>query len=460
MSENPLSEQARLRELLYQEPSPKVWNELCVLLSSFSEGDDDFQAIIQYTSAHLEHWPDALRMAPTEWIQGKTPKQFKYVDWRHLQSHTGPDFPRWDLLTLCRDPLSTFVCHEHKKAPSLQPTRWRRGVQYDFVYESTPPALEASNEHHKSTIMSIRSAKEIERVATIDYGGHWAVWRDIREKPIYKGELGGLRGYDALISPCGNYLAVIAKVASVAVDSVLYIIHLEDNKVIQKIEDSSTWQVQWSTDASYLLSLEYDKVRAYKVDTGELIHSSLFPAKTPCKKILTQEGTAWIFTHLRLECVRPYIGKGAVVWDGTDAPLQECEDWFSYHFEESEGKCVSVPKGLMAQQADDSLWLTELATRESIAHFRLSGSWPTLISFKATFSQLHPCIFFNIYHRDKEHNNTQMKTAHHFLYNGETGDLMTFSLSGERAEWSSCVMSREGRLYTSVENKLFQVKTT
>ncbi|MBK03203.1 MAG: hypothetical protein CL920_27080 [Deltaproteobacteria bacterium] len=57
-----------LRALLSLGPSPEVWKGLCILLEQWARsGREVLEPVISYVSAHIAHWPDELRVAPTNW---------------------------------------------------------------------------------------------------------------------------------------------------------------------------------------------------------------------------------------------------------------------------------------------------------------------------------------------------------------------------------------------------------
>jgi len=66
-----------IRSVLQQTPSADAWQALCAVLEGIKIDAHYADAIEPYVLEHLEHWPDALRIAPASWAKGltkKTPK--------------------------------------------------------------------------------------------------------------------------------------------------------------------------------------------------------------------------------------------------------------------------------------------------------------------------------------------------------------------------------------------------
>mgnify|MGYP000719444452 CR=1 FL=1 len=64
----PLNERMEaLRGIMGQSPSKEAWQALCALLDDWPE-KSHLDMGLEYAEAHLEHWPDLLRMLPERWI--------------------------------------------------------------------------------------------------------------------------------------------------------------------------------------------------------------------------------------------------------------------------------------------------------------------------------------------------------------------------------------------------------
>lgn len=64
---------AELRSLLNAAPSPASWERICRILEE-APWPQAQQELLPYASAHLERWPDALRVMPARWLAPRAPQ--------------------------------------------------------------------------------------------------------------------------------------------------------------------------------------------------------------------------------------------------------------------------------------------------------------------------------------------------------------------------------------------------
>lgn len=64
-----MSDFGYLRSLTQGAPSPKRWEELCASLDPWRGQEDLYEIILPYLHGALRHWPDAMCVAPREWIE-------------------------------------------------------------------------------------------------------------------------------------------------------------------------------------------------------------------------------------------------------------------------------------------------------------------------------------------------------------------------------------------------------
>lgn len=89
----------RLRALLHGPAQPGAWRDLCVLLDTWPP-EDALGVGLDYALAHLERWPQALRVAPLSWLRAL------------LQGREAP--PPWALVRVVK------LTHRHMGSRELQ----------------------------------------------------------------------------------------------------------------------------------------------------------------------------------------------------------------------------------------------------------------------------------------------------------------------------------------------------
>ena len=369
----------QLRSLLNGEVSKERWEQLAAMLSGLREApsrhllEHDWRA---YIDAHIERFPDELRVAPDAW--------FDPID--------------MTLLRLARDPRTVFVRKLHQGATRTRAT-WpsARGI---VVPDALPdPARITRIDLMGQTALSLHKPPGASFFAAGCSDGSWGIWDEQTSRPIAAGDVDGTsaaRIRQIAVNAKGDRLALGVQTSGQWIDRDFIMIDPGSGDVLQEASYRFDRAFRWSPDGEHLITHSVNHTRITDRD-GQMLCEHQWRNRGGMRYSLTDHD---IYALLDNDLLSSPVGSA----HETTSPLDEQLYTRTPSYQWAEDGFVCAPQhGLFSMTTpslrEENILLCDLQNPEDVRMtFSMASGWPQIVLHHISWGEQAKRIALGLVH--------------------------------------------------------------
>ena len=227
-----------LRSLLNGEVSKESWEDLADTLSDLRRGEARHVLELDwrpYIEAHLDRFPDDLRVAPLEW--------YDPID--------------LELLRFARDKRALFVRAHHAQKPEVEAT-WPRERGVNIPHELPAPHEITRIDLGGQTALSLHKPEGAGFFAAGCSDGRWGIWDEQTLQPIAQGDVDGVSSAKRIrqiaVSPDGSRLALSVQTSGQWIERDFILLNPSTGETLLEESYSFDRKFRWLPDSKHLVT--------------------------------------------------------------------------------------------------------------------------------------------------------------------------------------------------------------